>query len=158
MYSDPVRSSGFAQFHILRICANYFKLSYQLSKSNVVVSERSLLSPTAFIDAQEIHGYFSEFSTQYLKKELEVLQCECAGYLPNYVIFLKTTPELSYARMISRGHKEEELVALDYLQSVDKALLSQFTNRRNTFVIDIDEKTSKESVFKQTLEILTRHG
>lgn len=157
MYADPPRSAALGQLHILRVCSNYFKFRQQQSTSSVLISERSLLSPLGFIDAQHYHGNISTFSAEFLKKELAVLQCEGAGYLPRYVIFLKAPPELCFERMKSRGHDEEKLVSLSYLKSVDQALCNQFSGSCDVFTIEIEQSTCKEKVLRQAIDIISKH-
>lgn len=155
MYADPIKSAGFAQFHILRICSDYYTLRYLESPKRVLVSERSLLSPSAFIEANFQNGYFSSFGKEYLKKELEILQCKCAGTLPDYVIFLNASPALCYERMKGRGRAEENVVPKKYLEVVGQTIFNYCAKHPSTtFTINVEEDTSKESVLSQVQKII----
>ena len=155
IYENPIKSAGFAQLHILKMCAAFYSSKYQESNKSVLISERSLLSPTPFIDAQSSVGHFSPFVSAYLKKELAIAQSRAAGYLPNFTIFLNVEPELCYKRMQGRGRNEEKLVTLEYLKAVDSALKSYFLFRGNTIVFPIQEDSSPLEVFNAVQQVIS---
>lgn len=149
-YCNTEKSAGFAQLHILRVCGSYYSARHQQSKRPVIVSERSILSPAPFIDAQN----FSPFVSDYLMKELSLLQCAVFRCLPDHVIFLDASPELCFNRMRKRDRAEEEPVSLEYLRVVDSSLKAFFAERHNTFTIHVKEDFSTETVLSKVNDII----
>lgn len=155
-YTDSLRSAGFAQLHILHTSGKYYRRKYQQSQCSTVVSERSILSPAAFIKAQKQVGNLSAFVADYLEKELGKVHQDSADCFPDYIIFLDASPELCSQRIDQRSRSEEQGVSMTYLHAVDKCLKEYFLRKSQpeTVVIKIDENTSPDKLYSCTNRII----
>ena len=150
-YRDSVRSAGFAQLHILQTSGKYYAEKYRQTRRSVIVSERSIWSPTVFISAQKKIDNLSNFAADYLEKELARTLREAGPLVPDHIIFLDASPDLCFKRIKERNRREEQTVSPIYLQTVDECLKEHFCAKEypGVFAIKIQETTSTEAVFHQ---------
>ena len=82
---DMQANARFAQLHILcSSCAHYPKMNDHLKE--VLISERSMISPLVFIETLFSLGTFSSFCSNYLRCKLFLTSI--MNRIPDHIIFL----------------------------------------------------------------------
>ena len=156
-YMDPVKNLVAAQLHIIRMSAVHYRAEIKaegsLWQDKIVLSERSILSPIVFINANYKRGLLSEFTRDYLLQEYSD---ESAGVRkPDAIIFLSADPSVCMGRVQSRQREGEESCTLQFQEHLLSAHLDMFCTLDipvHTVFIDCD--TTKKDVFRQIRCIL----
>lgn len=128
-YDDPMRNAAVAQIHIMRESCKYY--NEQLMDSGftgkpIVISERSVLSPEAFIRAQWHAGVYTDFVRDFLLSELRETNATCIK--PDAIIYLDVPPAQCLYRVLERnrsGEKGCDIVFLRGLQYGHQDMLSE---------------------------------
>ena len=122
-YTDPSRSLVVAQHHIMRMSAAHYRAEVPdddaLLEGKVILSERSILSPIAFINANYERGQFSDFAREYLLEELQSLSVGVRR--PDAVIFISASPDLCQSRIHLRNREGEEACDMQLQESLARS-------------------------------------
>ena len=145
---DMQANAGFAQLHILHSsCAHYPKKNDHLNE--VLISERSVISPLLFIEVMSSFGIFSSFCSDYLRHEL-FLASEM-NRIPDHIIFLNLNPLYCLAANLETGIFERNYT-LEYHQILNRYYLECLrklkNNRHNMFltIIEVNLIQSKQDI------------
>ena len=118
MYRDPIGNGPMAQLHILQEGKRYYRDRLIESDCQFNVSERSLLSPGPFIWAKLHAGEISEFTASKLKDVHSDIISRYEKYLPRYVLYLQTDPEVAFQRIQTRLDDCSTLIKREYIAAV----------------------------------------
>lgn len=162
-YSHPVSCAPIAQLHITRESERWYreeilrlsdkdskKPDAELGCKEIIVSERSIISPNIFVSARE--HFFHPFVSNFLRREAN---SAIDMFKPRYTILLSPTPELCYERMQIRGNSFESPVSLSYLMQVDKAHLEALDGKPNNITIEVTPEMSKEQLRDCVVEVIS---
>lgn len=129
-YDHPRENIGFTQLHIIRAHNETFRRALRRSASNgkrrphVILTDRSLFSPLAFIENAFASGFIPEFVRDCLVEEAHRLawasaaRCRLATPLPKGVFFVDTSPEVCVRRVQERGRYYEKVLDLKRLKAL----------------------------------------
>ena len=95
-----------ANMHIMNTSLRYYSQNILMARhmdSDLIVSDRSILSPPVFADAYFRHGTFSAFTKDSLcimwEEEMRD-RYEIQNVKPDVIIYLDTATDLSYRRLV----------------------------------------------------------
>ncbi|CAG9773330.1 unnamed protein product [Ceutorhynchus assimilis] len=138
MYSDP--HANLMQFQII-VLASFMK-RWQDPIKRPTLMERSSLSVAIFSKHALLNGYLSH--SQYTA--MVTLTKNLTMVTPvDGIIYLRTTPENSYARMLERARSEESLITLSYLKQLHELHDLFLMGRDDVFVFDGDLELEQQS-------------
>ncbi len=114
LYEDPHKNSFQFQTYVQLTMA---EIQFKNSEKPIRIIERSLFSERyVFIEALKTLNLISTEEYNILDEWFNFLSSKV---LPiNEIIYLKTSPEVSYQRLLTRGRQEENSVNLEYLQLI----------------------------------------
>lgn len=120
-------------------------------EKNHYILERSPLSCIHVFGKNLLNNYF----LSQLDMDLMSNYNKTFGWYPNFIIYIKTDPEICLKRIRERA-RENETISLDYLKDLDKLYTELYINNKdtiikNTNVIIIDGNKDKEEVHKDIL-------
>jgi len=161
-YSDPTRWALTMQLHLLntRFRMHQHAQWTVMQSSKSVVLDRSYFGDTAFARLQLKNGTLSqdEFDTYamcYQNMTASVL-------LPQFCVYLKTTPEVSQKRIANRmehqtGRKCENVIDMGYLESLDieeKAMVNTLSSQGVHIIsLDWNEDLTEEQIKHKITEV-----
>jgi deoxyadenosine/deoxycytidine kinase len=116
-YADPVRWAYHAQTFIMSVRHEQQKRAHELSRSGTsCLLDRCLHEDRIFAAVARDRGYLSprEWNT-YATLHRALL---ASAPPPEVVVYLRTTPEVAFARTMQRARTEEATIPLDYLAAL----------------------------------------
>jgi deoxyadenosine/deoxycytidine kinase len=122
LYSNPYKYAGFAQLHILRMQASFFRQKLdEYADAKVVVTERSLHAPILFTKSLASMGYISSFERDMLideatKNPNEILPLHPLG--GDYVYYLNTPQQKCLNHIAIRQREQETNMSSLYLDAL----------------------------------------
>ena len=138
-------NAGFAQLHILcSSCAHYPKKNDHLKE--VLISERSVISPLVFIKAMFSMGAFSLFCSDYLSCKLFLTSV--MNRIPDHIIFLNLNPLYCWQQTLIRNRRWEQNYTLEYHQILNwyyLECLGKLKNDRPDMVLTIIKVNPSQS-------------
>lgn len=153
-YSDMKGKSLSFQMKVLLHHMNVYKYIQHNKKTNIL--ERSPLS------CIHIFGKSLEDSGMISKLDLQLLidYNKSYGWYPEYLIYIKTDPEICLKRIHERSRQGETLT-LEYLKNIDQLYNVYYQNFSileekgiHTKVITIDGNKDKNEVLKDVLNVI----
>lgn len=135
MYADPVRWSTAFNINVLL----GFSEHPAEPRHNVVVSERSPLSSLhVFAVLQKDLGHMTDLETDLVRRVYDRV-----AWIPDAIVYLRTSPQVAYQRMQTRNRAEESTVTLDYIQSVhdyyERLMASSAMGNARVVTVDADQ-------------------
>ncbi len=126
------------------------------SSRNVQIIERSPVSCRRVFMKQSIDsGLIHKIDENIFERLYKSLYWE-----PDYIIYIRTSPEICYHRMMKRGRDCENKVSLEYIRNIHENyeyMISYMSNiERHPSIYEIDGSKSNEEVVKDVIEILNR--
>ena len=143
-YNNKKRYAFLSQ---VRINTSFLNIYNKVQKTDTAITERSSFS------AKHIFGkmlYDKDIMTDkeyYLCNELIDLT---QHKIPDYFIYLKTDPFISYNRIIERGDKP---IDINYLQNLSNYHDKTFSSSDRVYVVD-NTNLSKNDTFKEVVNII----
>ena len=120
-YEKPLSDASIAQLHIIDTSEKHYAKSNLLSKNNIIITERSALSPLFFISCHRNLNVFSGFVADYLTDYWsKILVCNPKILQPDSYIFLDIEPALCQERIKIRSRMREEHCTLSYQEMLYK--------------------------------------
>lgn len=147
-YEDPVANAAVAQLHIIEQSISYYTEQFSKNVCDVVVAERSILSPKVFIKSFHQLNIFSDFVHDYLLSFHENLLKDSNLPFPNAYIFLDGDPHLLEERILKRNRKSETKGCHLNLQKILREQYLKFFAQQSVPVVfvPINDKTPDEVV------------
>ena len=146
---DAQANGGFAQLHILRSsCAHYPRKNDHLNE--VLISERSIISPLVFIEVMQSLGILSSFCSDYLKRELFL--ASKLNRFPDHIIFLNLNPLYCWQQTLLRNRPFEQNYTLEYHEILNRYYLECLKklkdDRQDMFltIIEVNPFQSKQQI------------
>ena len=159
-YEDPIANAAIAQHHMIdQSCQHYNKSLQSLtfdSPYHCAISERSVLSPMAFIQVNLMNKIFSPFVGDYLSVELFKKSRDLR--FPDILIYFDVSAEECYKRTLERGRDAEMRgCTFEFLQRLEtsyKAMLERQKETTKIFLLDIEPKESPEAIAQRVLSLI----
>lgn len=149
MYQDPKRWAFAFQHHV--------QLT-MLRRHNVVphapvrVMERSIHSAQhCFVKNFEKSGLLHPAEYACLAEWYELICAHWPSIVPVGVIYLRTSPDVAFERLLERGRSEERVVSLEYLSALHE-LHEQWISTLACEVLIVDANLPISAVHDQLLE------
>jgi deoxyadenosine/deoxycytidine kinase len=156
LYSNPYKHAGFAQLHILRMQALFFRQKLdEYADAKVVVTERSLHAPILFTKSLATMGYISDFEKDMLIDEAtknlnEILPLHPLG--ADLVYYLNTSQQKCLDHIAIRQREQETSMSslyLDVLKEEYTRYLEKFDkNSLRYLTFGEDERGFCEEILK----------
>lgn len=143
-YINNQRNSFLMQ---IRANTSFIKIYNSFQNKNMVITERSSYS------SQNVFGKMLTEQGIMSNTEFELsteLVNATQQNIPDFFIYLKSTPDVCYDRIIKRGDKP---IYKEYLRLLDEYHDQVFLNKLNVFVIEVNNM-SKDCVFERILYII----
>jgi deoxyadenosine/deoxycytidine kinase len=155
MYGDQQRWAMTFNMCVL-LTMNEFARNDVDSGTSCVVYERSPLSCRyVFSELQHEMGFMTEEEMGILQKAFDQ-----TAWVPDVLIFIKTTADVAYTRMIQRDRHCESQVELSYLQQLsdkyDSFLLRIRQNHPRTSIFVVDGNRDSAAVNQDVKDIINR--
>jgi len=134
-----------------RVLLSHIEQRNSLPDKHVVnIFERSAIT-TVYVFSQMLvdDGHLDTMEMDLHKKMLEMFDYQ----KPDLLIYLDTSPELSFERLKKRSRNGEIDITLDYLQKLSK-IYNQEKDKLAKRVVILDGNKSEEEVLSQALELL----
>lgn len=159
-YEDPVANAAVAQHHIItQSCEHYEKSLLPLHfKYECAISERSVLSPMAFIQTALMNKTFSPFVSDYLLVELVKKSRDIRK--PDIIVYLDLSAEECYDRVLKRARASEVRgCTLSFLQRLEccyKEILNNHSDASSTpvFWFNLVREDSPKMVARRVLGVI----
>lgn len=160
-YENPQTNAAIAQHHIIaQACKHYGNKSLLPSRldHDCMISERSILSPLAFIQNGLLNGTFSSFVSDYLSVELVKKSMNCRP--PDFIIYLDVPANRCHFRMLNRGREsEQEGCSQEFLEKLEccyKEVLNTHsdTSKTRVFWLDLSGREPPIVVARRVLELI----
>lgn len=152
MYTDPERWSTAFNINVLLSFAEHIHES-----KRVEIYERSPLScMNVFCVLQHRLGYMTDVEMKLVKRIFRRI-----AWVPDIIIYLRTTPEVAFNRMLGRGRLAESPVRLEYISDVHlqyerfMAVLQEMYPTLKHITIDADRPA--DIVEEEVKYILSQH-
>lgn len=166
-YKDPEKNFPISQLFIIDKLVNTFSTENEdnifpnLSENKyLIVSDRSIYSPEAFIKARLILKNISLFTSEYLLQHLSQTSQKCMK--PDIIFYLDCPIYLACQRVRQMGRKEENFEGLEEFQQILSLAYSEFLlpslekKGVKVFKIKISENTSLKNIRNQMFEIMRK--
>lgn len=149
-YENPVKFSF--ETEITFLLQHYHQIKNGFNKNKAFICDFSLLLDLAYADVTlsvEKYKVFQEVYQEVLR-ELS---------FPDLLIFLDCSAEIQLKRIISRGRKPEASVTLEYLNSVNEALVkrvAEFSKKSKVLTIDSGQNNfaSDQAIQRELVELV----
>ncbi|KAK8395520.1 hypothetical protein O3P69_005555 [Scylla paramamosain] len=150
LYKDPQRWSFLFQSYVQLTRLN---IHLQPTSSHVKLIERSLQNNRyCFLEIGQDCGHLHRAEYSVLCKYYELLESKLDIGV-DLIVYLRTSPEVVYTRMLERGRSEEASIPLDYLKKVhhyyDRWLLHKEPHPPPAPVLVIDADQALEDIKKE---------
>ncbi|XP_012222460.1 deoxynucleoside kinase-like isoform X3 [Linepithema humile] len=114
LYKDPINYAFLFQSYAQ---LTRLKLHTMSTPSPYKVMERSIFSSRCFLENMKRTNMIRNVEVEILEKWYDWC-LENTNVRTDLIVYLRTTPEVVYQRMQTRGRKEEDSVSLDYLRQI----------------------------------------
>ena len=117
---DPIQSVVVGQLHIIQLARHYYDdqvFETSLAHQHIMVSERSICSPYAFVKTHFRRKSMSTFSKDFLNKQW-LDGCGKCNTMPTSLIFIDTPAEICYKRIqkdTTCTNADHHCYSVDYL-------------------------------------------
>lgn len=163
-YEDPKHNAAITQIHIIQSSHSHYSKALDTSDTEVshIITERSMESPSVFIEANRFRGTHTEFVADYLYDYWDEYNTRVRS--PDIIIYLNASPELCMTRIIARSREGEQHCDLTYLRYMKLAYENYLTDRVNKdggkalHCIDITHETSVPECLAQVLKVIDHEG
>lgn len=146
MYENPIKwAKRFQKYVIQTWMENYQTPTFKKFK----VMERCVLSAENVFTKKLLQSKiistedYNEISHEYNEKNVKI----------DLIVYIKTSPEISFLRVKSRGRFEEEEITLEYIKSIHQ-LYEDFITNVKSRVITIDGNLDPANIFNEFRKIL----
>ena len=119
VYEDPKTHTASFQKGVLDDLPKAIKKGSNCAMGNTILTERSV-GCSLHVFGTLHHEYGNISSKDYFDLSHYFYNGEAHKYMPNAVVYLRSTPELCYERILHRGRSGEEGITLKYLQDLNK--------------------------------------
>ena len=156
---NKTAEAAIVQDYFLQVARKYYKRAYQqavVENSNVIITERSIVSAIPFIDAYGKCGTMSEFSCSYLTHRTKELMSK-SGISPDLVIVLDLPVFATLERILSRSRKGEQEIDAFFLKALNEAqfdFYKYYFNSGEVKFLKIHPTWSVEMVTKAVAECI----
>ncbi|XP_066140453.1 deoxynucleoside kinase-like [Euwallacea fornicatus] len=122
----------------------------------IKLMERSIYSARyCFVEKMKQDGLLPDASAAVIDKHFEWIK-EHADVDVDLVVYLRTTPEVVYDRMMARNRAEEKTVSLDYLKAIHE-IHEQWLYHKNLFtlpapVLTLDANLDKSVILEEYMK------
>jgi len=120
VYEDPKTHTASFQKGVLDDLPKAIKKGSNCAIGNTILTERSI-GCSLHVFGTLHHEYGNISSKDYFDLSHYFYNGEAHKYMPNAVVYLRSTPELCYERILHRGRSGEEGITLKYLQDLNQA-------------------------------------
>ena len=156
-YERSISDASIAQCHIIDISEMHYSKLNLLAESNkkdILITERSVLSPLMFIACYYYLDVFSPFVTDYVSAYFfQKLMCNANMLLPDIFIYLDIEPVLCQERIKKRSRVGEEHCSLSYQEMLSRCHKECLSIFPNVHIIQITDQ-SVEKLAEQVSEII----
>jgi thymidylate kinase len=120
IYEDPKAHTASFQKGVLDDLPKAIKKGSNCAIGNTILTERSV-GCSLHVFGTLHHEYGNISSKDYFDLSHYFYNGDAHKYMPNAVIYLRSTPELCYERSLNRGRSGEGGITLKYLQDLHQA-------------------------------------
>jgi deoxyadenosine/deoxycytidine kinase len=120
VYEDPKNHTASFQKGVLDDLPKAFREGFDSAIGNIIITERSV-GCSLHVFCVVHHEYGNITFKEYSDLVHYFYNGKAHNYMPNAVVYLRSTPELCYERIKLRGRSGEEDITLKYLQDLNQA-------------------------------------
>ena len=134
-YQDPIMNAAIAQIHIIDTSHSYYSVMTQSLPFHVshLITERSMESPSVFIETNRRRGIHSNFVAEYLQEYWLKLNSKVIS--PDIIIYLRAREDLCLRRIAGRNREGEEYCDISLLEELNKVYNTYLEERKATTIV-----------------------